>query len=403
MTKWPTKEIKTLGRVVTGKTPPKNEPHYFDGDELFVSPKDLDWDQLYVAQTKTRVSAKALEKFRNQVIPRNAVMFTSLSFAFGKVGIASRPSLTNQQINSIVVNGENDFRFVYYLLRACTPFIFAYNSGIDTPIVPKSVFERIKVHCPELRLQERIAAILWTYDELIENNKRRIALLEKMAEEIYREWFVRLRFPGHEKVKLVKGVPEGWTNTKFSQFCSLKRGYDLPESRVEPGPYPVIASTSIKTYHSQFKVNPPVITTGRSGSLGRVLLVHTKAWPLNTALYVSENFGNSPFLIYYTLKNMGLENFNAGAGVPTLNRNHLAGIRIIVANKELQSRFDEDVSRLHRQAELLRRGNQSLACMRDALLPRLMSRTLSVENLDIQFPPSMAEELRSKPSGTAYA
>ena len=148
MTKWSNKQIKELGRVVTGKTPPKNETHYFDGDELFVSPKDLNWNCLYVTQTETRVSSKALNRFRNQVILKNAVMFTSLSFGFGKMGIASRPSLTNQQINSVIVNEQNDFHFVYYLLKACTPYIFAYNSGIDTPIVPKSVFERIQLKCP---------------------------------------------------------------------------------------------------------------------------------------------------------------------------------------------------------------------------------------------------------------
>lgn len=230
MTKWPSKKIKELGRVVTGKTPPKNEPHYFAGDELFVSPKDLDWDQLYVTETETRVSNKALDKFRNQVIPKNTVMFTSLSFGFGKMGIASRASLTNQQINSVVVNGENNFRFVYYLLKAYTPFIFAYNSGIDTPIVPKSVFERIEVRCPGFRLQEKIAAVLWAYDELIESNKRRIALLEELAEETYREWFVRLRFPSHDKLKIVKGVPQGWECKELGRLGTYLNGYAFEPS-----------------------------------------------------------------------------------------------------------------------------------------------------------------------------
>jgi type I restriction enzyme S subunit len=137
-------------------------------------------------------------------------MFTSLSFGFGKMGITSRRSLTNQQINSIIVNDKHDYRFVYYLLRAYTPFIFAFNSGIDTPIVPKSVFEKVKVLCPPLETQRKIAGILSAYDDLIENNRRRIAILERMAEELYREWFVRMRFPGYQNTKFVKGVPEGW-------------------------------------------------------------------------------------------------------------------------------------------------------------------------------------------------
>lgn len=244
---------------------------------------------------------------------------------------------------------------------------------------------------PPISKQKKIAAVLAAYDELIENNQRRIALLEKMAEEIYREWFVRLRFPGHDKVKVVKGVPDGWKDQKFGQFCQLQRGFDLTDAEVEPGPYPVIASTSVKTYHSQYKVEPPVITTGRSGSLGEVLFVNTKAWPHNTALYVKNFFGNSAFLVYYTLKNMRLENFNAGAGVPTLNRNHLNGIPIIVPSKEIQNQFDGIVSKLHEQAELLRSANQKLTETRDTLLPRLISGKLSVENLDIQFPPGMEE------------
>ena len=246
-------------------------------------------------------------------------------------------------------------------------------------------------YLPPIHVQQKLVAILSAYDELIENNQRRIALLEKMGEEIYREWFVRLRFLGHEKVKKVKGVPDGWRDQKFGQFCQLQRGFDLTDADVESGPYPVIASTSIKTYHSQYKVEPPVITTGRSGSLGEVLFVNTRAWPHNTALYVKKFFGNSAFLVYYTLKNMRLENFNAGAGVPTLNRNHLNGIPIIVPSKEIQDQFDGVVSILHAQAELLRNANQKLTMTRDSLLPRLISGKLSVENLDIQFPPSMEE------------
>jgi type I restriction enzyme S subunit len=238
---------------------------------------------------------------------------------------------------------------------------------------------------------------------LIETNGRRIALLEKLAEEIYREWFVRLRFPGYEKVKNVKGVPETWDNTLFGKFCMLKRGYDLPDKNVEPGEYPVIASTSIKTYHNEFKMKPPVITTGRSGSLGTVLMVHSKAWPLNTALYVKDFFGNSPYFVFYTLKGMKLENFNSGAGVPTLNRNHINGIKMAVPDKELQSQFDSVVVPLHDLKEQLSKANALLTQTKAALLPRLISGKLSIENLAIQFSPGMAEEVTAEPTASTNA
>ena len=153
---------------------------------------------------------------------------------------------------------HNEPRFLYYFLQ--TLRLENFDTGASNPTLNRNHVHKIKVIFPEKEAQKKIAAILSAYDDLIENNKRRIVLMEKMAEEIYREWFVRMRFPGHEKVKFVKGVPEGWERKKFGEYCMLKRGYDLPDSQIEQGPYPVVASTSIKAYHNQFKAKPPVIT-----------------------------------------------------------------------------------------------------------------------------------------------
>jgi type I restriction enzyme, S subunit len=264
-------------------------------------------------------------------------------------------------------------------------------SGSTVDRIPLIDFPNFEISIPPLSIQKKISAVLSTYDDLIENNDRRITLLEKMAEEIYREWFVRLRFPGHEQATFHKGIPEDWESKRFDEFCLLQRGFDLPDDKVKPGIYPVVASTSIKTYHSECKVNPPVITTGRSGSLGTVLFVNSSAWPLNTTLFVKNFFGNSPYLIYYTLKFLKLENFNAGAGVPSLNRNHLGGLHMSVPPKILQNRFDENISVIFKQKENLANANEKLKQTRDRLLTRLISGKLSVEDLDIQFPPSMTE------------
>ncbi|APZ41802.1 restriction endonuclease subunit S [Acidihalobacter ferrooxydans] len=283
----------------------------------------------------------------------------------------------------------NDPRLIYYFLK--TLHLENFDTGASNPTLNRNHLHKIKVVFPASCIQKKIAAILSAYDDLIENNRRRIALLEKMAEEIYREWFVRMRFPGHEQTKFEKGVPEGWTASRFDNFCVLQRGYDLPDADIEDGEYPVIASTSIKAYDKHYKVGPPVITTGRSGSLGSVLYVNSHAWPLNTTLYVKDFCGNSPYLIYFTLKNMGLENFNSGAGVPTLNRNHLNGIFILIPPKEIQAAFDDQITKLFRQKENFEKQIELLAQVRDTLLPRLISGKLAVENLDVRFPPSMTE------------
>jgi type I restriction enzyme S subunit len=245
---------------------------------------------------------------------------------------------------------------------------------------------------PTLSVQRKIAAVLRAYDDLIENNKRRITLLENMAEEIYREWFVRFRFPGWQEAEFEKGYPASWRALKFDEFCKLKRGYDLPDAKVMDGSYPVLASTSVKTFHSEYKVKSPVITTGRSGSLGTVLFKRENCWPLNTTLYVQNFKGNSPFLVYFTLKNMPLETFNSGAGVPSLNRNHLAGLRVVVPDETAQREFDEVVEPIFRQVDILQEQSEQLLRTKAQLLLRLISGKLSVENLDIQFPPSMQSD-----------
>lgn len=306
--------------------------------------------------------------------------------------------LHNQRLGLVTLAADVDRRFLYHYFnwQYFRDQVKASSNGATVKHTSPGRIYKCRIMHPALSVQRKVAAILSAYDELIENNKQRIALLEKLAEEIYREWFVRLRFPGYESSPSFRGVPDGWSVRKFGEFCQLKRGYDLPDSAVEPGPYPVVASTSIKTFHSSYKVDPPVITTGRSGSLGHVMFVSTRAWPLNTALYVKNFFGNSPFLVFHTLKSMKLENFNAGAGVPTLNRNHLNGLPIVVPKKSVQERFNDNLAKIHSQVELLGTANQKLLATRDVLLPRLLSGKLSVENLDIQFPPGMAEEVEAE-------
>ena len=296
------------------------------------------------------------------------------------------PALLVQRVARLRGKSALDQGFLRCLISSqyFSGYIQPIVTGVNVPHISGKQIGDFKIPVLPLATQQKIAAILSTYDDLIANNQRRITLLERMAEDIYREWFVRLRFPGHEQVKVEKGVPQGWIQRRFGEFCVLKRGYDLPDSAIEPGPYPVIASTSIKAHHKFFKTLPPVITTGRSGSLGDVLYVNAKAWPLNTALYVKDLCGNSPFLIFYTLKSMGLENFNAGAGVPSLNRNHLNGISMVVPPPAIQTAFDAKLSPIFKLKERLEKQAELLKATRDALLPRLISGKLAVDGLDIK-------------------
>lgn len=154
---------------------------------------------------------------------------------------------------------------------------------------------------------------------------------------------------------------------RFDNFVSLNRGFDLPDDKIIEGEYPVIASTSIKAYHNKFKVKAPIVATGRSGSLGKVQYIDKDGWPLNTALYAKDYHGNLPKYVYYFLQTMHLEQYNAGAGIPTLNQNHLHSLKLLVHEKEQQemvanilSRYDEAIENNSKRIKLLEQMAQNL-------------------------------------------
>jgi len=146
----------------------------------------------------------------------------------------------------------------------------------------------------------------------------------------------------------------------FNDFIKLNRGFDLPESNIVEGKYPIAASTSIKDYHKDFKVKAPCVTTGRSGSLGSVLFINQDCWPLNTTLYVKDFKGNNPKYVYYFLQTMKLESFNCGAGVPTLNQNHLHKVKVKIHKKDEQLRI---ASILSAYDDLIENNNRRIALL----------------------------------------
>ena len=374
-------------RVTSGGTPSRSIPEYFEGGTIPWM-KTGEVKQRFVYETEEHITELGLENSSAKLIPANSLVVAMYGDGdtAGNVAINKVPLTTNQACCNFVVDpAKADYRFLYYYLKANYNNLVGLKLGGSQQNLNAATLKRFPVPTVPVELQRKIAAILSAYDDLIANNQRRIALLEGMAEEIYREWFVRMRFPGAQRTAVTMKRP-------FDDLCLLSRGFDLPDADMQPGDVPVVASTSIKGYHNVAKVQPPVVTTGRSGSLGTVLLVNESAWPLNTALYVKDFRGNSPYVVFFTLKNLHLENFNAGAGVPTLNRNHLAGIRVFIPPKEIQQAFDRHVEPMLKMAEDLRDASQLLASQRDALLPRLISGKLKVDHLDIRLPPSMRAE-----------
>jgi type I restriction enzyme S subunit len=154
---------------------------------------------------------------------------------------------------------------------------------------------------------------------------------------------------------------------RFSNFITLQRGFDLPKTEMREGPFPVLGSTSVIGYHSEFKVEPPGVITGRSGSLGVVQYVEERYWPHNTALWVKDFKGNDPKFVYYCMQGMDFARFNAGAGVPTLNRNHLDSLEVKVPPLTIQRRIASTLSAYDELIENSQRRIKILESMARAL------------------------------------
>jgi len=216
------------------------------------------------------------------------------------------------------------------------------------------------------------------YDDLIENNRRRMALLENAARLLYQEWFVRLRFPGHEHTRITNGAPEGWERLPFEDAMVLQRGFDLPEAQRQDGEFPICGSTGIIGYHNEAKVKGPGVITGRSGSLGVVNYVEGDYWPHNTALWVREFKKVTPLFALFLLRELNLKQYNGGASVPTLDRKAVHRVPILVPAQKFLTLFDEQLMPIFAQLKNLRKQNQKLRAARDLLLPRLMSGEITV-------------------------
>ena len=274
-----------------------------------------------------------------------------------------------------------DPRFMHYLFlspvwRAKMDAITITGATVNR--IPLTIFRETEVSFPELHEQRKIADILSAYDDLIENNRRRIALLEEAARLLYREWFVHFRFPGHEHFKVTDGLPEGWKRRTLGSVLNLQRGFDLPVSRRIPGGVPVYGSTGIVGEHNVARVVFPTLVTGRSGSLGKVCYVDDPCWPLNTSLWVTAFKEVSIHFAYFLLSEINLAKFNAGASVPTLDRKVAHGVNILIPSRNVATLFDEQMEVVFRQKKSLDQQIQKLAEARDLLLPRLMNGEIAV-------------------------
>lgn len=210
--------LKDIGQIITGNTPPTSKPEYYGDYMPFIKATDIPIGVKCTLVTEQSYSKLAAEKYKKSLVPKGSTCVVTIGSIGKKMTYAHTDLFVNQAINAIVPKDSYDNEYIFYNVRCSVlPQLKKLDSGTTSgrENISKTSFSSIRI--PVIRdknVQRRIGVILSTYDSLIENNTKRIRLLEKMAENLYKEWFVRFRFPGHEKVEMENGLPKGWTVEK---------------------------------------------------------------------------------------------------------------------------------------------------------------------------------------------
>jgi type I restriction enzyme S subunit len=270
------------------------------------------------------------------------------------------------------------------------------------PGVDRNVLHEIKVRAPGPKTQMKIASTLSAYDDLMENNRRRMGLLEEAARLLYQEWFVRLRFPGHEHARLTHGIPEGWERKSLATLCeSIDYGYTASADQEEVGPkflritdivpnfidWPAVPHCPIEDDRlEKFRLREGDIVIARTGAtVGYAKRLHKRHPGAVFASYLvrlrlkpeADNLMVGVFVESEDYKSY-VRSRVGGAAQPNANARVLAGAEILVPPPRIQRDFREFVEPLIDQREVLQWQNQKLRAARDLLLPRLMSGEIAV-------------------------
>ena len=356
-------------------------------------------DFVFVSDSKVR------EDLSGNLARSGDLIFTQRG-TLGQVAIVPDDGISNcyvvsqSQMKLTVDDAKVDKLFLYYYMssRKAIERIVNFTSSSGVPHINLTVLRNFKVPVPPIETQESIASILSAYDDLIENNRRRIQLLEQAARLLYKEWFVHLRFPGHEHVKIKDGVPEGWERTNVSEIIEFNPE-EAPPSRSSIRYVPMNAlSTSGMTVDlnvSEMRTKPtsvrykngdtllaritPSLENGKTGFVN--YLDEGEMGCGSTEFIVLRGKLVSPYFTYYLarmhdFRETAIKSMTGSSGRQRVQLDCLKDFGVTKPPLLLRGKFDHNCQSTFKQIAGLMSQNQLLGTARDLLLPRLMSGAL---------------------------
>lgn len=369
-------------KICSGGTPTSSNVSYYNGGIPWLNTNEVNFCNIY--STSKTISQKGLDNSAAKYIPVNTVIIAMYGVTAGKSAIAKIPLTTNQACCNLVIDEKQaDYRYVYYFLKIQSENLNKLANGGAQQNLNSQIIKRFKIALPSLPVQNHIASILSTYDTLIENNMKRIRLLEKMAENLYKEWFVRFRFPGHENVEMVDGLPKGWKIERYGNIAEIIAGGDCPSNctniPTKDNTIPIysnaISNEGLYGYTDKAKISSKCITVSARGTVGFVALRTTPFVPIVRLLAVIPHKKN----IYYLYHNSRHNNLEGnGTSQQQLTKPMLCKRKILMPTPNVLNSFELIVDAMYKQIQNLQHQNTLLTRQRDLLLPRLMSGRLEI-------------------------
>lgn len=317
---WQTKKLGEVCDVVNGGTPKTNVKKYWDGDILWITPKDMGrLENIYVEDTARKITKDGLKESSAKIIPPHSIILSTRA-PIGHLAINTKEISTNQGCKGLIPNKNLYTKFFYYFLEDSVELLNSLGSGTTFKELSGTKLKEVEMYFPPLAEQKRIVKIL---DEVFVDVAKAKENAEKNLQNA-KELF------GSYLQNVFANPGKDWEEKRFDEVCVLQRGFDLPARLRKRGGFPLVSSNGITDRINLWKVEAPGVVTGRSGTIGNVYFIEEKFWPLNTALYIKDFHNNDERFIFYFLKQFDLSKHSSGAGVPTLNRNNVHSITVTI-------------------------------------------------------------------------
>ncbi len=275
----------------------------------------------------------------------------------------------------VTIDSEKaDSRFVFFQLQHpdTVGWVEKHAVGATMLNLNTTILSSVPIRLPALEIQKRIADILSAYDDLIENNQKQIKLLEEVAQRLYKEWFVDLRFPGHENTKIVDGVPEGWHWGLLQELINVNYGKDHKKAP-ESGDVSVYGSGGLMRKCNKSLFSGEAVLIPRKGSLNNIMYVDETFWTVDTMFYATMKQPHTAIFVYFFVKSFDMYSMNIGAAVPSMTTKILDAMNVLIPKDEILGKFDKQAKVCFDKIKTLQRQNEQLRKARDLLLPKLMS------------------------------